>query len=518
MLILALFLTVIYCMNMTIESNCCSATVEPDDLWETMSRFSNFHLDTAVVLPLFRDFRRINEKLIDMRHDCLVGELVLGLLSLIATDYDIGIEKAEQEWFRLKDLRLKMTENHWDERSTCMKRESWDFAGIDRFMKIVGNFYFEKPEIQPNCSGLKIYFYSLPNFAPGRRTPLDASDPSYLPAFKDGPPLDCIFGMYGTEVVIPLSIKKKFPGCVVTDPNEADLFFVPSYFKCLDQLGWVDHFGQDNQSGANQLLNEVLDHVKQKPFWKKRNGADHVILWSWGRYPCAIPRWNDGRLGDAIFIQVENFCHDINSLEPMMASYSTWKDVMIPGLVDLWRIDEMKSFAKPIGHYRDILINFHGRSGITSESYKKAFARTRFVNALKDLPGVSIGGFISNYAEIMGRSRFCLAMRGITPWTIHLYVAMFSGCIPIVISDDLVYPFTDQVDFESFVIRFPEDGDPLELHTLLSNMSLEDLTERQMAMSKSACWFDYWNTDDHCNAMNAIFAALAKKVKILQML
>jgi len=31
----------------------------------------------------------------------------------------------------------------------------------------------------------------------------------------------------------------------------------------------------------------------------------------------------------------------------------------------------------------------------------------------------------------MGRSRFCLAPRGITPWTIHLFVAMLAGCIPV---------------------------------------------------------------------------------------
>ncbi len=31
----------------------------------------------------------------------------------------------------------------------------------------------------------------------------------------------------------------------------------------------------------------------------------------------------------------------------------------------------------------------------------------------------------------MGRSRFCLAPRGITPWTIHLFVSMLAGCIPV---------------------------------------------------------------------------------------
>ena len=42
-----------------------------------------------------------------------------------------------------------------------------------------------------------------------------------------------------------------------------------------------------------------------------------------------------------------------------------------------------------------------------------------------------MGGFVEGYHELIGRSRFCLAPRGITPWTIHLFVAMIAGCIPV---------------------------------------------------------------------------------------
>ena len=32
---------------------------------------------------------------------------------------------------------------------------------------------------------------------------------------------------------------------------------------------------------------------------------------------------------------------------------------------------------------------------------------------------------------MLGASTFCAAPRGVTPWTIHLYVAMHAGCIPV---------------------------------------------------------------------------------------
>ena len=118
---------------------------------------------------------------------------------------------------------------------------------------------------------------------------------------------------------------------------------------------------------------------------------------------------------------------DLNS-EPPQSSFSRWKDVMIPGHIDEWRAVELRAQNRP-AESRDVLVAFHGRHAGNAESYENVTVRSAIM-ALEGLPGVSVGGFVEGYHELIGRSRFCLAPRGITPWTIHLYVAMLAGCIP----------------------------------------------------------------------------------------
>ena len=53
-------------------------------------------------------------------------------------------------------------------------------------------------------------------------------------------PLQCLFGMYGTELLFHQRLLQEAAACNTT-PEEAELFFVPSYFKCIEApwLGWI---------------------------------------------------------------------------------------------------------------------------------------------------------------------------------------------------------------------------------------------------------------------------------------
>ncbi len=78
---------------------------------------------------------------------------------------------------------------------------------------------------------------------------------------------------------------------------------------------------------------------------------------------------------------------------------------------------------------------------------------------------------MDGYHEMIGTSRFCLAPRGVTPWTIHLYVAFLAGCIPVVISDDFRMPFAGIIDYENTVIRWPEENfDGMKLYYFLKEV------------------------------------------------
>ena len=60
---------------------------------------------------------------------------------------------------------------------------------------------------------------------------------------------------------------------------------------------------------------------------------------------------------------------------------------------------------------------------------------------LQGKEGVSVGGFVEDYFELKGRSRFCLVPGGTSPWTNHLYESFFAGCIPVILSDEYEVAF-----------------------------------------------------------------------------
>ena len=102
------------------------------------------------------------------------------------------------------------------------------------------------------------------------------------------PPLICLLGMYGIEVLIHKMFLE--PSCVAKNPETADLFYVPSYFKCISVLNFVDKFQPENEESL-YYLQKTSEHLKQKPWFAKKKGMDHVWLFSWGRHPCAINGW-----------------------------------------------------------------------------------------------------------------------------------------------------------------------------------------------------------------------------------
>jgi hypothetical protein len=96
--------------------------------------------------------------------------------------------------------------------------------------------------------------------------------------------------MYGTEVLLHKMFLE--PSCRAMSPEGADLFFIPSYFKCISVINYVDKFSAENEESFN-LLKSTRQYVDTFPWFKKKKGMDHVWLFSWGRHPCLIKNWRN---------------------------------------------------------------------------------------------------------------------------------------------------------------------------------------------------------------------------------
>eukprot|EP00933_Yihiella_yeosuensis_P040382 TRINITY_DN34683_c0_g1_i1.p1 TRINITY_DN34683_c0_g1~~TRINITY_DN34683_c0_g1_i1.p1 ORF type:complete len:368 (+),score=46.53 TRINITY_DN34683_c0_g1_i1:76-1104(+) len=202
-----------------------------------------------------------------------------------------------------------------------------------------------------------------------------------------------------------------------------------------------------------------------------------------------LPSWSHlGPLRHSTMLTVESY--QINDNIPRF--YSPWKDVMIPGYIDRWRIAAMRRFNKPT-EKRGFLLVFHGNHPGTHSLYVefKAKVRTKILEEFSGIPDCSVGGHTSDFFERMGRSHFCLVPRGSSAWTIHLYESFFFGCIPVILSDYLEVPFQEVVDWPALSIKWPEENVGPELLAHLRSIPLDRIAEMKQQLEKAACWFDF---------------------------
>ena len=60
------------------------------------------------------------------------------------------------------------------------------------------------------------------------------------------------------------------------------------------------------------------------------------------------------------------------------------------------------------------------------------------------------------YQQRLLMSKYCLILRGDTTSSKRLFSAIFTGCVPVIISDGLKLPFSSIIDYSTFTITFPE--------------------------------------------------------------
>ena len=57
---------------------------------------------------------------------------------------------------------------------------------------------------------------------------------------------------------------------------------------------------------------------------------------------------------------------------------------------------------------------------------------------------------------LMSHSKFCIIPTGDSPSSKRLYDAIMHGCVPVIISDDLEFPFSKQFDWDKAIVKIPE--------------------------------------------------------------
>ncbi|KAL8056931.1 hypothetical protein ABFX02_04G150400 [Erythranthe guttata] len=253
------------------------------------------------------------------------------------------------------------------------------------------------------------------------------------PLFHDGPSKD----IYSTEGIF-LGLIESSKRFRTYDPNQAHVYFLPfSVVMILHHL--FDPVVRD-KAVLERVIGDYVRIVSTKyPYWNTSLGADHFMLscHDWG--PRAT--WYEHHL---YFTSMRVLCN-ANTSE----FFNPRKDISFPE-INL-KVGNITGLTTTSSSNRTILAFFAGKShGLIRPSLFQHWKdKDDDIKVFENMPE----NYSFSYKEMMERSKFCLCPSGYEVASPRVVEAIYAECVPVLISEDYVLPFSDVLDWDKFTVR-----------------------------------------------------------------
>ncbi|KAL9992102.1 putative xylogalacturonan beta-1,3-xylosyltransferase [Helianthus debilis subsp. tardiflorus] len=280
-----------------------------------------------------------------------------------------------------------------------------------------------------------------------------------LPLMHYGP-MKFVYSIEGDFIE---EMERKGNPVVARDPDEAHAFFIP-----ISVTNIIHYLYKPNETfGFQERMQAIVEDyigviAERYPYWNRSDGADHffVSCHDWGPF---VSRGNPKLFKN--FIRV--LCN-ANSSE----GFAPYRDVSmseINGPLD--SIPIISSGQPP--YNRSILAYFSGG--------KHGFIRKRLFQywGNKEENDIKVYNYLpkgENYTELFGKSKYCLCPSGYEVATSRLIEAIHMGCVPVVIKDHYVLPYSDVLDWTQFSVQVSVDKIP-ELKRILQEIPFSKYSE-----------------------------------------
>ncbi|QCD97996.1 glucuronyl/N-acetylglucosaminyl transferase EXT2 [Vigna unguiculata] len=267
------------------------------------------------------------------------------------------------------------------------------------------------------------------------------------PVFHNGP-CKSIYSMEG-NFIHGIEMNEKFR---TRDPEKAHVFFLPFSVAMLVQFVYV----RDSHD-FGPIKKTVTDYInvisERYPYWNRSLGADHFYLacHDWGPETSrSVPNLRDN--------SIRVLCN-ANTSEGFKPS----KDVSLPE-INLQSGSINGLIGGPSASKRPLLAFFAGglHGPVRPVLLEHWENKDEDMKVQKYLPkGVS-------YYEMLRKSRFCLCPSGYEVASPRVVEAIYTGCVPVLISDHYVPPFSDVLNWKSFSVEVSVEEIPKLKEILLS--------------------------------------------------
>ncbi|GKV07023.1 hypothetical protein SLEP1_g18836 [Rubroshorea leprosula] len=285
----------------------------------------------------------------------------------------------------------------------------------------------------------------------------------------------------------------------VHQQEEADLFYVPFFTT-------ISFFLLEKQR-CKTLYREALKWVTDQPAWKRSEGRDHI-------FPIHHP-WS--------FKSVRRYVKNAIWLLPDMDSTGNWykpgqvsleKDLILPYVPNL-DICDAKCLSDTESK-RTTLLFFRGRlkRNAGGKIRAKLVAELSGANGVAIEEGTAGEGGKAAAQNGMRRSIFCLSPAGDTPSSARLFDAIVSGCIPVIVSDELELPFEGILDYRKIAL-FVSSSDAVQpgwLLTFLKGISISQIREMRRNLAQYSRHFIYSSPAQPLGPEDLVWRMMAGKL------
>lgn len=269
------------------------------------------------------------------------------------------------------------------------------------------------------------------------------------PIFHNGP-CGSIYSMEGNFIYKMETTKFR-----TREPENAHVFFLP--FSVASIVHFIfNRSPKDHWLPMKQTVKDYVDLVAKKyPYWNRSLGADHFMLacHDWGPELSKSVPW--------LFKNSIRALCNANISEGFQPS----KDVSIPE-INLPGRHTNGLIGGPSPSKRPILVFFAGgvHGPIRPILLQHWENKDQDVQVHKYLPkDVS-------YLAMMRKSRYCICPSGYEVASPRMVEALYTGCVPVLIKDNYVPPFSDVLNWKSFSVEISVTEIP-DLKKILTGIS-----------------------------------------------